>query len=141
MVQQENAGITVLGGDFPLCVKLLENRRHVADGAVLRDGFGVVLGIDADLIFHREVQQMVQNAVPLKVLGGDARRIVGDGELIDLFNAVGVGPVLRVLLYGNGIVRLALRGERRGRQRAQRQHNGAEQYGDMGFHGMMPPIG
>ena len=141
MVQQENAGITVLGGDFPLCVKLLENRRHVAGGAVLRDGFGVVLGIDADLVLHGEVQQLILNPVTLKGLGGDALRVVSEGELVNLFDAVGVGPVLRVLLHGNGIVRLALRGERRRRQRAQRQHNGAKQYGDTGFHGMMPPIG
>ena len=56
VVQQQDAGIAVLGGDFPLRVKLFENRRHVAGGAVLRNGFGVVLGIDTDLVLHGEVQ-------------------------------------------------------------------------------------
>ena len=138
MVQNQGAGVPVLGGDLHLGVQPLQHLGQIAGVAVHGDGFGVGLGVHPHLILAHHVQQVIVPPVAVKVPSGDAAGVVREGELIDLIDARLIQGAVGVLLHRYGI--MLLRRQRREEGTGHQARQRAQQQAHMLFHENCSPF-
>ena len=79
MIQCQRAGITVLCGYLHLRFQTLEDLLHIVGLTGQRFGLGDGLDVHPNLVLPRHVQQIIEAAIPLKILGGDLGGIICQG--------------------------------------------------------------
>ena len=79
MIQCQSAGITVLCGYLHLRFQTLEDLLHIVGLTGQRFGLGDGLDVHPNLVLPRHVQQIIEAAIPLKILGGDLGGIICQG--------------------------------------------------------------
>ena len=106
MIQSEGAGIAVLSGHLHLRFQTLEDLLHVVGLTGHRLGLGDGLDIHPNLVLPRHIQQVIEAAIPLKILGGDLGWVVCQGQLVHFLDPGAVS--FHILLHRCGVVAGAL---------------------------------
>ena len=79
MIQCQSAGITVLCGYFHLRFQTLEDLLHIVGLTGQSFGLGDGLDVHPNLVLPRHIQQIIEAAIPLKILGGNLGGIICQG--------------------------------------------------------------
>ena len=133
MIQCQRAGITVLCGYLHLRFQTLEDLLHIVGLTGQSFGLGDGLDVHPNLVLPRHIQQIIEAAIPLKILGGNLGWVICQGQLVDFLDPGAVS--LHILLHRCGVVTgtlLRFSGQSRDRCR-QEQGQGAHR-GQNAFH-------